>query len=54
MSAIRMLDVTSLAIEQVEAHLKMAKSFQQAGFVGLDDVLRAEAALEDQGPTRAS
>lgn len=45
MSAIRMLDVTSLAIEQVEAHLKMAKFFQQAGFVGLDDVLRAEAAL---------
>lgn len=45
MSALKMVEVTRLAIEQVEAHLATARSFQQAGLVGRDDVLRAETAL---------
>lgn len=45
MSALRMVEVTSFAIEQVEAHLKTARSFHDAGLVGRDDVLRAETAL---------
>lgn len=45
MSAMRMVEVTRFAIEQVEAHLKTARSFHDAGLVGRDDVLRAETAL---------
>lgn len=47
MSARRMTDVAKLGVEQVEAHLKMARSFLKAEMVGRDDVLRAETALAD-------
>jgi len=45
MSALELTEVTQKGIEQVEAHLKTAKSFYEAGLVGKDDVLRAETAL---------
>ncbi len=45
MSALRMVEVTQFGIEQVQAHLKTAQSFHNAGLVGRDDVLRAETAL---------
>ncbi|HOU52450.1 MAG TPA: TolC family protein [Myxococcota bacterium] len=43
--ALRMVEVTDKAVEQVEAHLKTARAFQEAGLVGRDDVLRAETML---------
>ncbi|HOC99441.1 MAG TPA: TolC family protein [Myxococcota bacterium] len=45
MSAIRMTEVARQGVELVQAHLKMAQSFQKADMVGRDDVLRAETAL---------
>jgi outer membrane protein TolC len=45
MSALQLTEVTQKAVEQVEAHLKTAKSFNEAGLVGRDDVLRAETML---------
>ena len=45
LAAQRMIEVARKAVEQVEAHLKTARSFEAAGVVGRDDVLRAEAAL---------
>ncbi len=44
-SALQMTEVTQKAVEQVQAHLKTAKSFNEAGLVGRDDVLRAETML---------
>lgn len=46
LSAQRMTEVARTAVAQVEAHLKTARAFLDAGVVGRDDVLRAEAALE--------
>jgi outer membrane protein TolC len=51
MSALRLTEVTQQAVEQVQAHLKTAKAYNEAGLVGRDDVLRAEtmlAKIEDQ------
>jgi outer membrane protein TolC len=45
LSAQKMIEVAQKAVEQVEGHLKTARSFHAAGIVGKDDVLRAEAAL---------
>jgi outer membrane protein len=45
MSVLRMTEVAKTAVEQVEAHLKTARSFNEAGLVGRDDVLRAETVL---------
>lgn len=45
LSAQRMVEVAQKAVEQVEGHLKTARSFYEAGLVGKDDVLRAESAL---------
>lgn len=44
-SALQLTEVTQKAVEQVEAHLKTARSFNEAGLVGRDDVLRAETML---------
>ena len=40
-----MTEVARQGVELVQAHLKMAQSFQKADMVGRDDVLRAETAL---------
>ena len=45
MSTLELTEVTQKAVEQVEAHLKTARSFNEAGLVGRDDVLRAETML---------
>jgi outer membrane protein TolC len=45
MAATRMAEVAQAAVETVEAHLKTARAFHEAGVVGRDDVLRAETAL---------
>lgn len=52
MSALRMAEVTNQAVEQVQAHLDTARKFQNAGYVGRDDVLRAETALARVGNLR--
>jgi len=44
-SAMKLSEVAQKAVETIEAHLKTAQSFQAAGVVGRDDVLRAETAL---------
>ena len=45
LAAQRMVEVAQKAVEQVEGHIKTARSYYEAGIVGKEDVLRAEAAL---------
>lgn len=40
-----LVEVAQMGVKQVHEHLRTARAFHKAGFVGRDDVLRAETAL---------